>query len=85
MATLTYIDGHVIDLIGTTAFEIRIHPGDSTAFHIHAKGSNIREAIWKQKHLEIVARDRNDFAQYVLDEGKNVKIDKETNRVVPNE
>jgi len=85
MATLTYTDGHVINLTGTTAFEVRIHPGDNKIFHIHAKGSSVQESIWKKNHIQDISRDRNDFTLYVLEQGKNVKIDEVTDRVVPDE
>jgi len=85
MATLTYADGHVVDLVGTTGFEMRIHPGDSTQFHIHAIGSGIVESIWKQTQMQDAARDRNDFARYVLEEDKNVKEDEDTGRIIPDE
>ena len=85
MATLTYADGHVADLTGTTNFKLEIHPGDSTQFHIHAEGSGIVESIWKKVKMEDAARDRNDLARYILEEDKNVKEDEDTGRIIPDE
>lgn len=85
MATLTYKDGHVIDLANVTGFELKVHPGDIKNFHIHATGTGIVTSIWKKPNLETVARDRKDLVLFVLEEGKDVKEDDVTGRIVPDE